>query len=320
MSRELETYLEQVFGTVPELSSATNLKGLPVLYSTAFKLFHGILQEQRCMFAVDQGKMRLTPAKLKKYIAFLANYFNIPVVYVSSNLGVHDAERLIAQQVPFIVPKKHLYLPFIATILSPEKNNTVIHREYLCLCAQLILTGVLLKKIASPVTIAGATDSLPFSRPAVIAALDELEYFGLGHKEKLPAGRKIVFRFTQTGKALWNEAQEFLRNPCKQTVGINELPEDWNVIPAGADALAQVTMLSEMPPSIFAIELAEFRKMECKTVPKDIAEIQLQLWLYPPAIFGENKIDTLSLTLSLKNDPDDRVQIAIEEFMKEFPW
>ena len=272
------------------------------------------------MFAIDQGKMRLTPAKLKKYVAFLANHFNIPVVYVSNNLAVHDAERLIAQLVSFIIPQKHLYLPFIATILSPEKKNTVLHREYLCLCAQLILTGVLLKKIATPITIAGTTASLPFSRTAVIAALDELEYFRLGHKEKLPAGRKIVFRFTQTRKALWNEAQELLRNPCKQTVGINELPEGCNAILAGADALAHATMLSEMPPSIFAIELAGFRKMDCKTVPKDIAEIQLQLWLYPPAIFGENKIDPLSLTLSLKNDLDDRVQIAIEKFMKEFPW
>lgn len=320
MLEAFQTYLQQVFGIKPEVSVVTERQGLPVLYTAAFQFFRGTLRGQPCVFAIDRGKMRFTPAKLRKHMAFLTDHFFMPVVYVNKLSGVHDAQRLIAQQIPFIVPGKHLYLPFIATILSPAKKMPMVNREYLCLCAQLILTGVLLKRLATPVAIAEATAHLPFSRTAVIAALDELEYFGLGHKEKLSAGREIAFQFTLSGESLWNESQSILRNPCKRTVGVNELPDGCNAVAAGADALAQVTMLSEISPATFAMELARFRKMDCETVLPDMAEKKLQLWLYPPTIFGKDKIDPLSLALSLRNEPDDRIQIALEEFMKGFPW
>jgi len=320
MREDIQRYLRQVFGVPSELSVVTALKGLPVLYTSAFQFFRGIVQGQACVFAVDGEKMRLTPARLKKHMVFLAEYFQTPTVYASRSLGVHDAERLIAQQVPFLVPGKHLYLPFIATILGPEKKVAVVNREYLSICAQLIITGVLLKRLSSPVTIAAATTSLPFSRATVIAALNELEYFGLGHKEKISSGREVAFLFTQSGEELWREAQAVIRNPCKRTVGLTALPDGCGAVLAGADALAKVSMLSELSPSIFAMELARFRKIDCEIVPLDCAEKRLQLWLYPPTIFGENKIDTLSLVLSLKDDPDDRVQIAVDELMKEFQW
>ena len=57
-----------------------------------------------------------------------------------------------------------------------------------------------------------------------------------------------------------------------------------------------------------------------ETRPRAAAPVLLQLWIYSPALFGNNTVDPLSLYLSLKDDPDERVQIALDELMKGIKW
>ena len=50
--------------------------------------------------------------------------------------------------------------------------------------------------------------------------------------------------------------------------------------------------------------------------PEEDAPVLLELWKYPPNIIGDDAVDSLSLYLTLRNDPDERVQIALDEMMK----
>jgi hypothetical protein len=46
-----------------------------------------------------------------------------------------------------------------------------------------------------------------------------------------------------------------------------------------------------------------------------------QVWSYSPAMVAKIKtVDVLSLWLSLKDDPDDRVQMALDELQDKFAW
>ena len=89
---------------------------------------------------------------------------------------------------------------------------------------------------------------------------------------------------------------------------------------AGANALAENTMLSEALPEIYAASLTDFRKGNYEIVLADEADIVLQLWRYRPNILGESGIDPLSLAISLKDDKDERVQMAIDELLEGFQW
>ena len=55
-------------------------------------------------------------------------------------------------------------------------------------------------------------------------------------------------------------------------------------------------------------------------VPHESASIQLELWHYRPAFVYGDRIDPLSLVLSLSDDHDDRVQGEIEEVLEKFKW
>lgn len=48
---------------------------------------------------------------------------------------------------------------------------------------------------------------------------------------------------------------------------------------------------------------------------------EIEVWKYPPELFARNgKVDPLSLYLSLADTKDERIEIAIDALMKEFPW
>jgi hypothetical protein len=48
--------------------------------------------------------------------------------------------------------------------------------------------------------------------------------------------------------------------------------------------------------------------------------VQWQVWSYPPSLLHDNQlVDPLSLTLSLKEEADDRVQQALDGLRDKFP-
>ena len=316
----LRNYLKELFGVETILAPITNVSALPVMYPALFQLYQGAIEQLPCAFAVDRQTMHLTPGQIKKHILFLSEKFQIPFVYVGPLTDAHATERMIAARTPFIAPGKSLYLPFAGIALSRNNKTPVIQKDHLGYCAQLILLGVLLKKIPQPSGIADILRVVPFGPSSIHTAFHELEHFKLGNESTLPGSRAKIFRFDLTGEELWNKAQDVLFNPCKRTVGLVAPPPENSATIAGADALAQISMLNEQSPTVLAMELAEFRKHPVEIVPLESAEIKLQLWLYNPCIFGKDRIDLLSLALSLKNDPDERVQIALESAMKEFSW
>jgi hypothetical protein len=49
--------------------------------------------------------------------------------------------------------------------------------------------------------------------------------------------------------------------------------------------------------------------------------VQVELWTYRPEMLAKNGIvDQLSLYLSLREDPDERVSDALETMLEKFPW
>jgi hypothetical protein len=54
--------------------------------------------------------------------------------------------------------------------------------------------------------------------------------------------------------------------------------------------------------------------------PED-ADFKMEVWSYNPLLFANNEaIDSLSLFLSLRDYPDERVQQQLETLINEFPW
>ena len=89
----------------------------------------------------------------------------------------------------------------------------------------------------------------------------------------------------------------------------------------GTDALSDISMLAPGSSRVFAALSSEaLRRKDLVEVPRESASIRLELWHYRPAFVYGDRIDPLSLVLSLADEQDDRVQGEIEEVLEGFQW
>jgi hypothetical protein len=90
-------------------------------------------------------------------------------------------------------------------------------------------------------------------------------------------------------------------------------------------ALSRYSMLAEPKRPVYAMTAAIWKAATdagVREMPEPTEKAQeWQLWNYSPALVPDvTTVDPLSLTLSLQDTTDDRIQQALEELKGQFPW
>src|SRR5690606_8845051 len=116
-----------------------------------------------------------------------------------------------------------------------------------------------------------------------------------------------------------------VRSPVISTVWVNELPAGLNACIAGTAALADHTMLAPPRHPVCAAKREAWLAARKATpgledLGRDVSRIELQLWSYSPHLSGNEVVDPLSIMASLRDDPDERVQMALTELRESLPW
>jgi hypothetical protein len=140
-------------------------------------------------------------------------------------------------------------------------------------------------------------------------------------------GRARSFQMKYPPDQIWELAKPFLRDPVKRSVWVSNATRVNLPRPplAGLSALAFYSIVTEPSRPIYAVSTAQWKMAEragAETLPESQPETsQWQIWSYAPNLLKQNKaVDPLSLTLSLQDDPDDRVQQALADLRGKFPW
>ena len=77
------------------------------------------------------------------------------------------------------------------------------------------------------------------------------------------------------------------------------------------------SMLNPTAQREFAAFHTDYSRMRQTEIPVADAPIRLELWNYHPIAMPDGAVDPFSLWLTLNGNPDDRIQICLEEMMKE---
>ena len=269
------------------------------------------------MVARDDAIVKPTPAAIETHARLVSEQLmGLPVIYVAKRLESYNRLRLLGRKIPFIVPGRQLYLPFVNMLLSDVGVKKVKEFSSLGVVAQMLLLAYLnLQK--RTFSIADAMSLTDYTRISVMKSFDELEYFGLAMRDR--ATRHLVFR--EDRKALFDEARVLLKNPCRRTISLESVPEGLAVVKSGIDALSDISMIAPENCREFAALSSEVLKhKDLVEVPRESATVRLELWCYRPTFLYGDRIDPLSLCLSLSNERDDRVQGEIEEVLEAFKW
>lgn len=327
LADRFQLYMRQLTGH--ELAWASvNEPTLPPYLRQRFKVRLINVVGQIWLAALLKDGETPAPLQLHKQLKQLQDRY-VPqaegVCLVAEELPPHVRRRLVELGQAFVVPGRQLFWPAIGSAETVQRPQRLRPKpvEVLGPIAQQLLIALLLQRVLPPLTIQSVAEALGCSAASVSQAVKSLEASALVKSEL--QGRERLFVLAGPAADMWRLAQPLLRSPVRQRVRIllAELPEDPQLL-AGESALAAATDMGEPAEQVYAIASRHWRRRADAPahipVP-DAGTCVVELWRHPPEpTAAHGRVDPLSLYLSLRDDKDERLQLALQELMEQIEW
>ncbi len=328
MTKLIHAYLREVLGLEMEPPVPLGaLSELPYFLNDAFEFSSARIGSTEVVLAQPKAGEDERVADVTKKIAAVADKLNAVVVFCPEALASYERRNLIKAKTPFIVPGNQMYLPSLGMDLREHFIRKRADKlEKLSPSTQAMLIFTLLNKPTqeewSPGDIGAALGYAPMTASR---AIRELKHVGL--MDVVAVGRQKFLRKLFDPQETWQRALPFLRSPVAKTVHMPmEILKEYapQCRLAGYSALAQWSMLAAPNTKVYAVPKGATLPVMLEAW-RDIGEregmVDVQLWRYETGMLDKGlTVDPLSLWLSLRNDKDARVQIALEELMEKVRW
>lgn len=334
---KLKQYIEEIIGETihPVPVRGSQLGKLPLYITEGYRFFDANLLERDLLLVFPKMVDEISILQLSKHNELLRNTVEKPVVFVFDYIEAFNRKRLIEKHLNFIVPDKQLFIPelFVDLRESYSRPKTQREQEKLLPTAQFILLYHLLHRYDNNsiehYAFKDLAKKLGYTPMAISKAVDNLKNHDLisveGSKEK-----HIVFDRKRTD--LWhivNNEKVLLTSPVLRRVYVDELPRP-AVLKANTAALPEYTDMNPSRQQFYAIEKTAFyalqRNNELVNLNEYEGEYCLELWKYNPIPLMEglnldrSVVDPLSLYLSLKDEHDERIEMALDQIIQKYIW
>jgi hypothetical protein len=329
--QSLVRHVAAASGVTPTLDPAPDaLDRLPIYLGSLYEAWRGNLMEHNYLFLCFKGRQRPTPAQIAGHYRLVRRAISEPIAFVFTDLESFARQRLVQYRVPFVIPGHQMYLPLFLIDLrertgggSRAPSEPIAH---LSGAAQMLLLYYLQKPRASELcSLKEWASLLGYTAMTATRIASELAATQLCKVER--KGRKTLLGFDHDRHALWEKALPFLRTPVRDNSYVRfavkgKLP--W--LQAGIPALSHHTMLADdghvvvaMSASQYARALVEGQVQEVPFRDEDAGSVER--WRYRPDILSDGPtVDPLSLYLSLREDPDERVQGTLKDLLEGVQW
>jgi hypothetical protein len=326
---EVQNYLCDTLGIRAPVQPWVGTTKLPYYLQDEFELYELKAKDHAILLAVNRKRIAPKIGALRERLDNLRSQTDRPIVYVTAALASYERKRLIENKIPFIVPGNQLYLPDLGIDLREyfRQIGRASERSLSPATQAMIIKALLSKSTQNAWHPAAMASELGYTAMTVSRVVNELTGTGIATLDR--RGRVRWLLMERSPAETWEMIRPKLRSPVKSQfwVQVGGAIDEMRLPLAGLSALAHYTKLADPPQPVYAANSAQFKAARFKKHPEtpepSPGSCQLQLWSYAPIIQMGHKIrtvDTLSLSLSLQDTADDRVELALEELKEHFPW
>ena len=233
--------------------------------------------------------------------------------------------QMVDRKIGFIASGAQLYVPEAFLDLRERAPAFAIaSAASISPTTQFLLLAIMQGRSLGDLNLTELADDLGVSIMSISRTLDELEALQLAKAHHV--GRQRRLHMLLRGQKLWEAVQAQLQSPVRK-VRVVYAQDGEKIGPlAGTSALARYTMLAPPRTETRAILAASWKNLAAADTLRpatafDDERIEVQTWTYDPRILARNGvIDPLSLYLSVRGSPDERVAQAAEELLERFEW
>ena len=326
LARKAEEYLRDAFGVSGELRPDAP-EGLPFFVADKYALWRADLFGRACMMMALRTGNDATVEEMARHVELVKSRAEtVLVILVFETLSPARRQGLLSRRLAFMVPGVQLFVPEALLDLRERAPRAPIHVvEQFSPTAQLVILGALLRQEAEGPSATALAHRYGVANMSMTRAFDELEAAGLADAQRV--GKPRALRFHAQGRELWELAAPRLQSPVRKvrTVAI-PFPEQFPGRLAGESALSRYTLLARPRVQRLAVASANWNQLVrdhglLAREAGDPAGDEIETWSYDPAALApDTVVDRLSLHLSTRNHPDERVAQAADQLLEDMPW
>ena len=276
------------------------------------------------------GKSEMNRESLKKMLAQVETSVHKPVAFAFDTLNDFQRRNLIEASIPFVAASSVFYLPFLGIAYRKRKyiaSQKTLEKESLpklTAAAQAFFLFMMYNVKDTAISKSEAARMNGLTPMSVSRYCRELLDRGLIQETR--ERNTMQISCSAMGRALFDKALPYLISPVKKELlylpskAFDKMPK------SGESALAQRSLLAQPKADVVAcgphaapVEEKDIAKENRGFLPDNF--VQLQVWKYDPQpLMQNNRIDTVSLYMSLKDSPNERVQACLKEMLDKEQW
>ncbi len=322
LAKNLKSYLTEVTGQNIKASPLSS-SDLPYFFTRQYALYRLVIGNASFTAVFLREEDEFKPSQFIKHMGQVASLEADEICVVAQTLPSYVRKRLIERGIAFVVPNVQMYLPSLGMELRPlsRKSRSALVKRF-SPATQVVLIHWLLGRTQEAITPLELSKQLHYSSMTMSRAWDELESTQLAQVKR--SGKERLLTFNDEHQVIWEQALPKLRNPISHTVRIFEHDlQRQDVLPAGITTLSHQSMLNESAYPEYAISRNAWKVMKEKGIKKIPVEepgtCLLQVWCYSPKVLEvDGHVDPFSLFLSLQDEHDERIDMALDKMMDQY--
>ena len=311
--KSFELYLQSLNIDVSQILPASISEQLPLFVSAPYALYTASLLNHEHVLVISKNEDSPTPEQISLQKNAIETLSRLPCIFVFKEVTREICKLLIKKGVCFVIPQKQCFLPRYIVSIREDKFALPNSRKRMKLSplAQMLFVNYLIEKKENHViSFQKFIVKFKLNKVYVSRTTRELQDFGLA--EITSSGHCKMLSFDIDRKTLWQKALPFLINPVQKRIRVQNAPQGLPL--AGISALSAYSNLNDDDVQTHAIYHRSFdlKNTEVFQFEGDC----LELWKYQPLASPNGIVDRFSLYLALKDDPDPRVQGALNEMLE----
>lgn len=326
LAEKAEAYLRESFGAATQVIPDAPAS-LPYFIADQYALWRAEIFGRPCMLMALRAASNASAEELARHAQAVKDRSGTQtVVLVFETLSPSRRLGLLKRRLAFMVPGAQLYVPDALLDLRERAPRAPVHAvEKFSPTSQLVILGALLRRETEAPSATALASRYGVATMSISRAFDELEAAGVAEAPRM--GKQRVLTFLSQGLDLWQVAAPRLQSPVRKvrTVSI-PFPETFPGKVAGESALALYTPLAHSRVQRLAVAAANWSQLvrDHGLIVRDAGDPagdEIETWSYDPAaLTTSNVVDELSLYLSTRDHPDERVAQAADQLLENMSW
>ena len=309
-------YLEKTLDIKIKYGTWDGTNSLPYMITDRYDFRLAWINDYKTLFVYAKDELDQLAA-LKKQFQLIRQKSDCPLVLILSSVDARRRQQLINAGIPFVVPEQQIFLPFLGILLQERYMKDYSVKDRLMPSSELLLL-YFINNNCQPLYMSDMTKALGFSAMTISRGIRQLESLKLLRTYKDGVNKVIISDLA--GRELFEAANEHLFSPVRKTVyiGLNNQVDEFPL--SGYSALSEYSMLNTPQVKCYAVNrIPAWATGTSDTLLDSENQVRLEVWNYDPRILAaEHKVGLLPLALALMDDPNERVQQALEESLENY--